>query len=210
MSYKISSTLLLILSLLFWGCTQDVLEPEYFGTIEGQVISTQTSEGIQGVSIETTPATEALLTNGNGSFQLRNIPAGSYQVKAYKPDFKSKSVSIEVRENRTASAKILLEPVEEQTAASIEAEVTSWFQTGPTDSSDVNIEYKVFNSGSSAVNEFEVYFDIHTNQENFYYEVTGKQLAASEQNFGSFKKFVRDTAVDSVTISSVWIKEEEG
>jgi len=189
------------------GCTKDVVDPQFFGNIDGTVLNSSDNSGIDGVSIETAPATEALLTGNNGSFQLKNIPAGTYQIKASKPDYKSKSVSIEVRENKTATAKILLEPIDEATTQNLQARVTSWFQTGPADSSYVDIEYQVGNNSSSnTIDEFEVYFDIHTNQQTLYYEVRDSTLAPGEQNIGSFKKFVHNSQVDSVTVSGLWVK----
>ncbi len=92
----------------------------------------------------------------------------------------------------------------------LEADVTSWFQTGPADSSDVEIEYKITNTSSTeSVDRFEVYFDIHTNHETFYYEISNEKLEPNEQNFGEFKKFIRDSKVDSVTVSGIWMKDPE-
>lgn len=203
-----STTFALLFILLIGGCTKDLVEPEFYGNIEGTVLYSSNNSGISGVSIETSPATEVILTNGDGFFQLKNIPAGTYQIKTFKPKFKSKSVSIEVRENKTATAKILLESEDKATAENLEARVTSWIETGPADSTTVEIEYQVGNNSSnSTIGVFEVYFDIDTNQQTLYYELRDSTLAPGEQNIGSFKKFIHDSEVSSVSVSGVWVRE---
>lgn len=192
------------------GCTPEMIEPELYGSIEGVVINSTDNTGLSDTSIETTPATEAILTDNKGNFQLNNVPTGSYQIRASRPDFKSKTVSITVRENRTTSAKLLIEPDEEEesSAQNLQAQITSWRQTGQTDSSHVDVEYRITNtSGTKAISSFEVYFDIYTDKDTFYYEIANSELESGEQNIGSFKKFVRNSSVDSVIISGVWVKE---
>lgn len=192
------------------GCAKETVEPEFFGSIEGSVINSETENGVSNVSIETTPATEAILTNADGSFQITDIPTGNYIIRATKPGFNSKSVNVLVREDRTSSAKILLEPDEEEGSSSefLKAEVTSWFQTGPSDSSFVDVEYKVSNtSNSTKITEYEVYFDIFTSGETFLFEVSATELEPEENNIGTFEKFVRNTVVDSVIVSGIYTKE---
>lgn len=60
-----------------------------------------------------------------------------------------------------------------------------------------------------SVTQFEIYFDMHTNGETYYYEVRDEQLEPGEQNFRRFEKFVRNRMVDSVTVSDVWLTDEE-
>ena len=196
--------------LMLTSCTPEMVEPELYGSVNGVVINSETNSGLIGVSIETTPATEAILTDNNGNFELNKIPTGTYQIRASRPDFKSKTVSITVRENATANAKLLVEPDNEDdsAAANLETQITFWQQTGQTDSSFVNVEYRVTNTSSSeTISEFELYFDIYTNKAMYYYEVTNNELGSGEQDIGSFEKYVRDSAVDSIVVSGFWIKE---
>ena len=193
------------------GCAKETVEPEFFGSIEGSVINSETENGVSNVSIETTPATEAILTNADGSFQITDIPTGSYLIRASKPGFNSKSVNVQVREDRSSSARILLEPSEEEEGSASEflnAEVTAWFQTGQSDSSYVEVEYKVSNtSNSTSISEYEVYFDIYTSGETFLFEVNDTELEPDENNIGTFEKFVRNTTVDSVVVSGIFTQE---
>lgn len=172
-------------------------------------MNAESGDRISGVSVETTPATEAVATSGNGEFRLNNIPTGSYQVKASKPGYSSKSVMIMVNESRTTNATIQLIPLDENPKSRfIDAGVTAWEQTGRTDSSFVNVEYHINNiSESETIEELEVYFDIHTDRETYLFEVNNTEMGAGEQNIGNFKKYMSDRVVDSVTVSGVWVKE---
>lgn len=197
--------------LAFSGCSQEIIDPQLYGSIEGTVINSSTSSGIQSVSIETSPATEVVLTSNDGQFKLTEVPTGKYVIKANKPEFGIKSVNVLVREGEVSSAKIVLEPDGQNPSGSLKADVTSWYQTGAPDSSFVEIEYRVRNTSSSTkLQDFEVYFDIHNNQETLFYEVADTALNAGETDFGSFRKFVRDATVDSVVVSGTWVKDSSG
>lgn len=193
------------------SCTTEVVEPELFGSIEGMVISSENNNALQGVSIETAPATEVILTDEQGSFYFEDIATGSYQIKASKPGYKAKSVTVMVKEDRTSSAKILLEPEDEDVDSTenyLDAKITAWRQIGEQDSSTVEVEYWVKNTSETiSISEYEVYFDIHTDQRLFNYEITETQLDPEEQSYSSFQKYIEDAVVDSVTIAGTWMKQ---
>lgn len=204
------SSILLAGYLVVSGCTTDVVDPEFFGGISGTVVNSETNESIDGASIETNPPTQVLLTDGNGNFEFNDVATGSYQIKISKPNFKSKSVSLKVKEDRTTTATILLEPEIDESISKemLDASVTSWHQRGRADSSFVDVEFLVRNTSSSEpVAAFEIYFDIHTDGETYYYETRNEQLEPGEKNFGNFEKYVRDRSVDSVTVSDVWLTD---
>lgn len=206
MKYILSPIAFIWLLALTAGCSLEAVEPELFGSIEGIVVNTMTNQELEGVSVETTPATEAMITDDDGRFLIEEVPTGSYQIKVYKPNFKAKSVTVTVSEGRLSSAKILLEPAEDAPASFIDAEVTSWEQVGRADSAFVNVEYSVANTSTGThISEFEVYFSIHTNRETFYFEINNTELDPGEKNFGTFEKYIRDTATDSITVSGVWV-----
>lgn len=190
----------------FTACSKEIIEPELYGSIEGTVINAINEEGVHSVSIETSPATEVILTANNGRFKLTNVPTGKYVIKAHKLRYGTKSVNISVRENEVSSAKIVLEPKGENPGVYLQAGVTSWHQTGTADSAFVEVEYRFRNtSESTTLNQFEVYFDIHNNQETFFFEVADTTLKPRETNFGSFRKYIRDSVVDSVVVSGTWV-----
>lgn len=206
---NVEKNILLLCCLIFLiSCSKEVIEPELLGNIRGRVIDSQTNQGISDVSIETTPATEAIVTDSEGNFELNNINTGSYLIKASKEPYDPKTVNVQVREDQITTANIVLGGGENATEF-IQAEVTSWFQTESVDSSEVEVEFRVTNTSNSTLfNRYEVYFDIYNNQETLHYEVSDTTLQAGEVNIGIFRREVRDAIVDSVVVSGTWIYDE--
>lgn len=196
-------------TLLFTACSQEVVQPDKFGSIDGIVINSETNKGIENASISTAPATEALLTDKDGHFEFKNIPTGTYAINISKPNVGSNTVNITVRENSTSTAKILIEPAKGQMTSNqnLEAEVTSWFQTGPGDSSYVEVEYDVKNTSTTTkINEYDIYFDIFSDKGKLLYEVRDSLLSPGERNPGNFRKYVMDAVVDSVRVSGTYVR----
>lgn len=199
-------------TLIFSSCAKDTMEAEQFGSIEGIVINGDTEEGVGTVNITTTPATNAIFTEQNGTFTIPDIPTGNYTIQARKKDFSNNSVTVAVREGQVATARIALNPVEEDAQPSMEdfqAEVTSWFNDVSGDSTFVDVNYRVSNSSSDAVvDEYEVYFEIETAAgTSFFYDVKGDSLQPGQNNNGNFRQYIRNNEAASVIINNVWISE---
>ncbi|TVQ05683.1 MAG: carboxypeptidase regulatory-like domain-containing protein [Balneolaceae bacterium] len=103
------SALFLLLVLLV-SCEKDAIDKETFGSIEGFVLNSQTDEPVYNANITTTPPTNSILTNSDGTFYFDDIPSGSYSIQARKSGFKSNSVSVTVRIDGVAHASIPLSP----------------------------------------------------------------------------------------------------
>ena len=99
------------------SCTEDTVEPELFGTIDGTVMDAEFNSPLPDVSITTSPATEALVTDGNGKFRITDIPVGEYAVSVTKPGYDKKSVSVSVKSGKTTSAVIMLQPKTDDNSA---------------------------------------------------------------------------------------------
>ncbi len=201
----------MIVPLYLFSCSKDAIDLETFGIIEGLVIDSETEEPVRNVNITTTPPTHSILTNDNGEFEFDEIPTGSYSVKASKPGYRDKTVSVSVREDRVANATIFIlkepEDTNEQEVNVIEAEVTSWGHFTINDSSFVDVEYRVENiSENTDVNEFEVYFEITANDTNYFYELSGTNLRVGQQRFGAFSKYIRQDTPENVEVLSVWFE----
>lgn len=197
--------LLLCSTFLFWSCSKETVEPNFTGSIEGNVQNSSTGAPIASASISTNPGTDAILTGPEGQFTINDIPTGNYTVQAVKDGFESKTVRISVKEDRTASAQILLLNSDESSSNNISAAITNVFNTERNDSSFVEVDYMVKNtSGSSTINNYEVYFKIHTSGASFFQEIMGDTLGSREQTIGSFAKYIRQENADSVTISGVY------
>ncbi len=189
----------------FMGCSKETVSPELFGSIEGQVLNSETEEAIRGANITTNPATNSITTNEDGTFELNEVPTGQYSVSAKKSDFKSSSVSVRVNENKAATAQIYLDPESGNGEKYLSAQVTTWAETSSNDSTFAEVQYEVENTSDNInINQYEVYFDIHTSGETFSWEERDTTLAAGEKDIAEFKKYVRQSTIDSVTVSGTF------
>ena len=207
---RFSVTISIILTVLILvACSKDAMEEETFGTIEGSVIDSDTEEPVRNVNITTTPPTNSILTDDNGEFELLNIPTGNYTVKASKPGYRDKSVSVSIRENSIATARIFFQQEIDESVENedeiLEAVVTSWHNYSSNDSSFVDVEYRVSNiSERTEIEEYEVYFEITSSESSFYFEVDGQDLKVGQSSFGEFNKYIRQDAANNVNVIGLW------
>ena len=104
--------LVFVLSLLTFSCKEDTIQPELFGSIEGQVIEAREDSlivPISGASVSTSPATTSLITDANGKFALPDVSVGSYSISVSKIGFEKKSVTVSVSEDEITPVVIQLE-----------------------------------------------------------------------------------------------------
>lgn len=202
------------ISLIMQSCAKDTIEAELFGDIDGIVISGETEEGIATANITTTPATNAIFTESDGTFIIQNVPTGNYTIQARKKDFRNTSVSVSVREGQTAVAKISMNPEEQDvdstsTLDDFRAEITSWFNVVEGDSMHVDVNYRVTNSSTTAdIDEYEVYFEVETdNETSFFFDISGEGLRAGQNRNGSFRGYIRQNEATDVIINDVWISQ---
>jgi hypothetical protein len=201
----------LLMFTLLVSCAKDNVGVDEYGSIQGRVIDSETGEGIGGVNVTTTPPTVAILSESDGSFIVQDAPVGSYTVQARKPGFKNNSVSVTVGEWKNVRADLLLEPEEEDPPVEdnvLIATVNSWFNSQSGDSSFVEVEYSVENiSERTDVDEYEVYFEITTGGNTFYFDASGTDLKVDQKSFGEFKKYIRSETASDVLIEKTWFSE---
>ena len=207
MNIKRAIGITLCLAVLF-GCSKETVTPETLGNIDGQVLDGETEEGIASVNITTSPATNSIITDGNGSFTLRDVPTGQYSVTAKKSGYESATVNVNVRQGETATAQIFLDTEGSNAQRYLEAEVTAWNETTSNDSTFAEVEYEVRNtSDNTDIKEYEVYFDIYTTGNTFSREEADTALSAGERNIGDFRKYVRQTTIDSVVVTDTYTSD---
>lgn len=195
-------------SLLLFACSKETIEPNITGRIEGKVQNSATGEGVPLASITTNPGTDAILTNENGEFTINDVATGTYTVQAEKDNFETKSVRVEVKQDRAATAQILLESDTPPSSDIIDAQVVNFANVARADSSFVEVEYKLDNTSSSTlVASYEVYFKVYTSGPEFFQEVAGDSLDGSESDTGDFSKYIRDFNADSVVVSGVYTSD---
>jgi hypothetical protein len=193
------------------SCSKETVMTEVFGDIEGKVISSKTEEPIRNVSISTTPGTIAILTEEDGSFFIDDVPTGNYNIQARKKGYSNASVSVAVRENRIATAQMVMNPVDDDSAATkddLEAEVTAWFNRAEGDTTFVDVEYSVKNIGATAtIAEYEVYFEIMTGGDSFFFDIAGTNLKAGQRRYGQYTKNIFGNTATDVIVLDIWVSE---
>lgn len=207
-------TVLVVAGMLFNSCAKDTIEAETFGGIEGIVIDGETEEGLGKVIIVTTPATNAIPTETDGTFSIDNIPTGNYTIQARKTDYNSSSVSVAVREGDIATAFISMTPDDEEPDSTVSmndfsAGITSWFNEVDGDTTHVDINYRVENNSDSGdISNYDVYFRVETDSGvSFYFDVSGEDLQAGQNRSGNFRGYIRNNEATEVIINNVWISD---
>lgn len=202
------AVVMLSIAVLLAGCKEGDLGPELAGGIDGLVLDYATSQPVRGASVTTSPPTDALLTDAQGRFSLREIEAGNYTISARKQGYQPNTVTVGVRENRTAQATIFLEdgPDEGETESAIDVTINEWWSTTKGDSAYVHVEYVVTNSGTVDLRTYDVNFRIDAGAAEFYHQETGGDLKRGRSNVGGFDKYTRTLAADSVRVASIWFE----
>lgn len=98
-----------IAMLLLAACNEDTIQPQAFGTINGQVVNKEDLSPLGGVAISTTPTTNSTLTDAFGNFRLEDIPVGTYSVKAELNDFLTKLEGVSISGNSEGEVIIRLQ-----------------------------------------------------------------------------------------------------
>ena len=95
--------------LLTTSCNEDTIQPELFGSIEGQVLRAGDLTPLDNVTISTTPTSSSVITDINGNFTLESVPVGTYSVKAEKVDFVTQQEGVTVTGNSAGQIVIQME-----------------------------------------------------------------------------------------------------
>lgn len=151
------------LILLCFACNEDTIEPKGEGSISGVVLHASTNQPIAGVSISTSPATTAVVTDAEGKFILRDVPGGNYAISAKKAGLKAETVSVAVIDGKETQATLVLgdsntdqaapgkpsnpDPAEKATNISI-ADTLRWMSVA-TDGDSTFYDVYLYESGST-------------------------------------------------------------
>ncbi|MDO9390159.1 MAG: carboxypeptidase regulatory-like domain-containing protein, partial [bacterium] len=110
MKKVITSALVVIACLGFWGCSKNEIPPAVVttGTISGVVTDSASDTAIAGAGIATIPATSSVTANTPGQFSITGVKAGTYTVTASKTGYVSKSISVAVNAGNAVTANISL------------------------------------------------------------------------------------------------------
>ncbi|SHL05169.1 carboxypeptidase regulatory-like domain-containing protein [Hymenobacter psychrotolerans] len=101
--------MMLLVSCVLVSCEEDTIEPERFGSIEGEVIDTRNNQPLANVSLTTTPGTSSFTTGADGKFTIGNVKVGTYSLVARKTDYRSETVSVNVVEGAPTQVRIIMD-----------------------------------------------------------------------------------------------------
>lgn len=206
---SIPALLFISFAIVLSSCSKETVDVELFGDIDGIVIDSETDNPIPRVSLSTNPPSNSITSSNDGTFSLNNLPVGNYTIQARKSGYSNVSVSVNVQEDRVANAQIVMVPEDDTpdvTEQDLEAEVTSWANTVVDDTTYVDVEYRLTNANSeSDITEYEVYFEITTDGDTFYFDVSGSELKAGQNRHGNFRKGVRQFNATDVLVDGVWV-----
>jgi hypothetical protein len=195
-------------AVLLTGCDEEILGPTLRGAIEGRVLTFDDGRPVTGASVTTSPATGAFVTDENGVFTLSNVESGPYNVSVRKNGFRSNTLAVAVRDDEITPATIFLERDANATERdTVTAEIVNWAsRVESSDSSFVDVEYRVRNAGTTDVSAYEVYVRIETTGDFFFQEVRGETLPAAQADVATFSKFIRGETAQSVAVDDVWFE----
>lgn len=75
--------LFLLISLFsLTSCSEELVDQAKTGILRGRVVKKGTNEPIANAKVFTTPSTQTTFSDKDGMFEIKNIPAGNYSVKA--------------------------------------------------------------------------------------------------------------------------------
>lgn len=195
---------------LLAGCKETSLGPDVTGSIEGVVMDEATEDGLRNVELTTSPASDVVITDSEGAFAFGELEVGDYNLRARKSGYATRSVSIAVRENRTSQVTLFMEEEDEDaTQRELSAEVTSFVnRTDDEGNTSVRVEYRIRNTGTATIPEYEVTFRIETDAgEGRLRQVEGEMLREGQSDVGEFEVDLDGDEAVAVTVDEVWYEE---
>lgn len=108
MKYIKSILFLAVLSLSF-SCSEDKIDgsTDFYGTITGKVVSTDTFTPIENVKVFSSPTSSIVFTDAEGKFTINNVKIGEYALQAQKEEYLTKFESVTV--NKDLNSEVVFE-----------------------------------------------------------------------------------------------------
>jgi hypothetical protein len=196
----------MVVILLFAGCKDASLDPSATGTIEGTVLDEATGAPLSNVELSTSPASDVVLSDNDGAFAFSDLDVGDYNLRIRKMDYETRSVSVAVREDRATTVQLFMNEEDETTERDLTAEVTSFInRTDEDGNTSVRVEYRILNTGSGTIPEYEVTFRVETDQNDSRLEqIEGTMLREEQSDVGDFIMELDGAEATDATIEEVW------
>lgn len=165
------------LFLVLTTCSEEQIDGNRLGSIEGKVVKTGSNEPLENVKVSTNPVTSTVFTDEEGHFEIRNAGVKTYAVQAeldgYVTAFESVSVvedapaevafelMLSNSNNQPPAVPILVAPEDLETEVSFEVQFT-WEASDPNVDDDLSYVLELRNG---TTNDIEIY---ETVQDTFY------------------------------------------
>lgn len=157
MKAYINILILLISFFSFTSCSEELVDQAQTGILRGKVVKKGTNQPIANAKVFTTPSTQTTFSDKDGMFEIKDIPAGNYSVKAelsgYVSSFQAVNIQTENQVvtivfemdddeslNSPPTAPQLLSPIDNALNQPLSVQL-SWNATDP-DKSD-SLTYKL-------------------------------------------------------------------
>lgn len=192
---------------IFFGCTENKINPEAKGHIKGQVIDDFSDDPITDAQLTTNPATQTFITNDTGYFFINNIDIGEYTLAIKKAGYRSESVTITVKEEDTTFMEVLMN----RNAEFNKIPVISKNPTPPSGTINQPIDLKLSwnaydpNQGDTLTYDLTIFTSGNPNSKTIYKDLTDTSLFIEDLEFNT-TYFWQVSANDGITAvnSEIW------
>jgi len=110
---KLRSAILILFTLFlaafFQGCSEDKLDVDAIGILDGTVMDFTSEVNLSGAVLTTNPPTVSVASDSAGYFIFKTIEVGDYNLIAQKNGYVSESVSVSVQKDKTTTVVVLME-----------------------------------------------------------------------------------------------------
>lgn len=156
---NINRSILLALCISMLMACEDTIEVQEYGIISGTVQDAMTGDPIEGVTVTTNPASNIVVTDESGVFNITEVPAGDVTLSAKKLYYKTYTVSINVLPESIKETSIILEKSDgyEMPVGDFSNPVPANGTTGIKISDTINWTFKVDRSNDTIKYNFRMY-----------------------------------------------------
>ena len=108
---KLLTAIAIATALMFSAC--DDVEYDLYTTVAGMVVDEQTSEPIEGATVNLSPSGKSSTTGSDGTFEFPDLDAQQYTLLVQKPGYTTNRKSVTGVAGETVSVSIILHKAEE-------------------------------------------------------------------------------------------------
>lgn len=163
----------ILLILILFSCSEDIINETGFGIVNGRVVEEITFEPIANAKVSSSPNSSTVMTDANGNFTMINVPIGTYSFQAQKDGYIAKfesgtvlinaaieiafELKVQEKDNGSPTVPVLTAPVDNAVDQPLNVNLT-WTCTDP-ETDTLTYEVTLRNDSNDIV---QTYSDITT------------------------------------------------